>query len=90
MTISLTPELDRVLSEKLASGRYGSVEELLTAAFRALGGEEEEAIAAIAEGNADFEAGRYSIEFATRVYWNYQDDAFFGAHAGPVPQSTGG
>jgi putative addiction module CopG family antidote len=58
MTISLTPELDRVLSEKLASGRYGSVEELLTAAFRALG-EEEEAIAAIAEGNADFEAGRY-------------------------------
>jgi putative addiction module CopG family antidote len=58
MTISLTPELDRVLNEKLASGKYGSVEELLTAAFRALN-EEEETIAAIAEGNADFEAGRY-------------------------------
>ena len=57
MTISLTPELDRVLNEKLASGKYGSVEELLTAAFRALN--EEETIAAIAEGNADFEAGRY-------------------------------
>jgi putative addiction module CopG family antidote len=58
MTISLPPELDRVLNEKLASGKYGSVEELLTAAFRALD-EEEETIAAIAEGNADFEAGRY-------------------------------
>jgi putative addiction module CopG family antidote len=58
MTISLTPELDRVLNEKLASGKYGSVEELLTAAFRALN-EEEETISAIAEGNSDFEAGRF-------------------------------
>jgi putative addiction module CopG family antidote len=58
MTISLTPELDRVLKEKLASGRYGSVEEVLAAAFRALN-EEEETIAAVLEGNADFEAGRY-------------------------------
>jgi putative addiction module CopG family antidote len=58
MTISLSPELNRVLNEKLASGRYGSVEELLTAAFRALD-EEEDTLAAIAEGNADFEAGRY-------------------------------
>jgi putative addiction module CopG family antidote len=58
MTISLTPELDQVLKEKLASGRYASVEEVLTAAFRALN-EEEETIAAVLEGNADFEAGRY-------------------------------
>ena len=58
MTISLTPELDQVLKEKLASGRYASVEEVLTAAFRALD-EEEETIAAVLEGNADFEAGRY-------------------------------
>jgi putative addiction module CopG family antidote len=60
MTISLTPELDRVLKEKLASGRYASVEDVLTAAFRALN-EEEETIAAVMEGNADFEAGRYQI-----------------------------
>jgi putative addiction module CopG family antidote len=58
MTISLTPELDRVLKEKLASGRYGSIEEVLVAAFRALN-DEEETIAAVLEGNADFEAGRY-------------------------------
>ena len=58
MTISLTPELDRVLKEKLASGRYRSVEDVLVAAFRALN-DEEETIAAILEGNADYEAGRY-------------------------------
>jgi putative addiction module CopG family antidote len=58
MTISLTPELDRALKEKLASGRYGSVEEVLVAAFRALN-DEEDTIAAVLEGNADFEAGRY-------------------------------
>jgi putative addiction module CopG family antidote len=58
MTISLTPELDRQLNEKLASGRYGSVEEVLTAAFRALN-DEEQTLAAISEGNEDFLAGRY-------------------------------
>ena len=59
MTISLTPELDRLLNEKLASGYYGSVEEVLTAAFRALS-DEEQTIAAITEGNEDYLAGRYT------------------------------
>jgi putative addiction module CopG family antidote len=58
MTISLSPALDRLLNEKLASGRYGSVEEVLAAAFRALN-EDEETIAAISEGHEDFLAGRY-------------------------------
>jgi putative addiction module CopG family antidote len=58
MTISLTPELDRLLQEKLASGRYGTVEEVLTAALRALN-QEEDSIAAIEEGYQDFLAGRY-------------------------------
>lgn len=58
MTISLSPELDRLLNEKLASGRYGSVEEVLAAALRALN-EEEQTIAAISEGHEDFLAGRY-------------------------------
>ena len=58
MTISLTPELDHLLNEKLASGLYGSVEEVLKAALRALS-EEEQTIAAITEGNEDFLAGRY-------------------------------
>ena len=59
MTISLTPELDRLLNERLASGLYGSVEDVLTAALRALSAEEE-TIAAITEGNEDYLAGRYS------------------------------
>jgi putative addiction module CopG family antidote len=64
MTISLTPELGRLLNEKLSSGRYSSVEEVLTAAFRALN-EEEDTIAAITEGHKDFLAGRYrSLEEA--------------------------
>jgi putative addiction module CopG family antidote len=58
MTISLTPELDRLINERLASGLYDSVEQVLTAALRALR-EDEETIAAIAEGNEDFLAGRY-------------------------------
>jgi putative addiction module CopG family antidote len=58
MTISLTPELDRLLQESLASGRYGTVEEVLTAALRALD-IRDDTIAAIEEGYQDFLAGRY-------------------------------
>jgi putative addiction module CopG family antidote len=77
VTISLTPELDRVLNEKLASGKYRSVEEVLTAAFRALD-EEEDTIAAITEGNADFEAGRYQD-------WETADAEFRAKHG--IPKS---
>ncbi len=64
MTISLTPELDRLLNQKLASGLYGSVEDVLKAALSALDNQEE-TMAAIAEGNEDFLAGRYrSLEEA--------------------------
>jgi putative addiction module CopG family antidote len=58
MTITLNPELDRLVREKLVSGQYGSVEDVLTAAMRALNAEEE-SIAAIAEGFEDIEAGRF-------------------------------
>jgi putative addiction module CopG family antidote len=58
MTISISPELDRLLNEKLATGQYGSVEEVLKAALRALN-EEEQTLAAISEGHDDFLAGRY-------------------------------
>lgn len=64
MTISLTPELDRLLNERLASGQYQSVEEVLARALKALK-EEEGTIASIAEGHEDFLAGRYrSLEEA--------------------------
>jgi putative addiction module CopG family antidote len=68
MAISLTPELDRQVQEKLASGMYQSVDDLLRAALRALDHEEQN-IAAIAESNADFEAGRYES-------WEESDEEF--------------
>jgi putative addiction module CopG family antidote len=64
MAISLTPELDHLVHQKLATGRYQSVEDVLTAALRALD-EEEETVAAVAEGWEDVLAGRvYTLEEA--------------------------
>ncbi|MEX2307572.1 MAG: type II toxin-antitoxin system ParD family antitoxin [Pirellulales bacterium] len=57
MSISLTPDLYRQVQERLATGIYRSEEEVLQAALRALDAEEQ-TLAAIAEGYADFEAGR--------------------------------
>jgi putative addiction module CopG family antidote len=57
MNISITPELDRWIQEKLATGAYRSEEEVLQAALRALDAQEQ-TLASIAEGYADFEAGR--------------------------------
>lgn len=58
MSITLNPELDRRVREKLATGLYESVDQLLFAALRALE-EQERTIEAIAEGYEDFQAGRY-------------------------------
>jgi putative addiction module CopG family antidote len=58
MDISLTPELNRLVQQKLALGIYRSEEEVLQAALAALDAQEQ-TLAAIAEGHADFEAGRY-------------------------------
>jgi putative addiction module CopG family antidote len=58
MRITLTPELDRLVQEKLASGAYHSEEEVLQAALVALDAQEQ-TVAAIAEGYADFQAGRF-------------------------------
>jgi antitoxin ParD1/3/4 len=69
MTITLTPELDRLVHDKLATGLYGSVEDVLTAALRALGNEEE-SMAAIAEGFEDIETGRYcSLDEANAEFY---------------------
>jgi putative addiction module CopG family antidote len=57
MRITLTPELDRLVQERVASGAYASEEEVLRAALAALDAEEQ-ILAAISEGYADFEAGR--------------------------------
>ena len=57
MSISLTPDLNRLVQEKLAAGIYRSEEEVLQAALLALDAQEQ-TLAAITEGYADFEAGR--------------------------------
>ena len=68
MGISLTPELDDMVHQKLASGRYSSVEDVLTAALRALN-EEEETIAAVTEGYEDVLAGRvFTLEEANAEF----------------------
>jgi putative addiction module CopG family antidote len=58
MEISLTPELSRLVQEKLAVGIYRNEEEVLQAALQALSAQEQ-TLAAIAEGQADVQAGRY-------------------------------
>jgi predicted transcriptional regulator len=58
MGISLTPELDRLVKQRLATGAYPSEEAVLQAALLALD-VEEQSVAAIQEGHADFVAGRY-------------------------------
>jgi putative addiction module CopG family antidote len=58
MAYALTEELDFIVREKLASGKYASEEDVLRAALRLLD-EEEETIAAVAEGYEDIRAGRH-------------------------------
>jgi putative addiction module CopG family antidote len=57
VSISLTPELAGLVNLQLATGQYHSVEDVLTAALRALSGEQE-TLAAIHEGHDDALAGR--------------------------------
>jgi len=58
MAISLTPEFERLVQVRLAQGSYRSEEEVLQAAFQALD-VQEQTLAAIGEGYADFQAGQY-------------------------------
>jgi putative addiction module CopG family antidote len=58
MQISLTPELDQLVQQRIATGAYRSQEEVLQAALLALEAEEQ-TLAAIMEGHADYEQGRY-------------------------------
>jgi putative addiction module CopG family antidote len=58
MTITLSPELDRLVHIQLATGQYASIEDVLAAALRALD-EKEQVVAAVKEGYADFQRGQY-------------------------------
>jgi predicted transcriptional regulator len=60
MDLSLTPEFERFVQGKIALGFYRTKEEVLQAAFSALDAQEV-TLAAIGEGYADFQAGRYLL-----------------------------
>ncbi|MCI0331626.1 MAG: type II toxin-antitoxin system ParD family antitoxin [Planctomycetes bacterium] len=72
VAITLNPDLDRRVQEKLATGLYRSVDDVLSAALRALD-DEEQTIAAINEGYEDFKAGRYES-------WEKSDAEFRKKH----------
>ena len=57
MPYQFPPEIDRLVHEELAFGRYANEDEVLLAAMQALR-EQDETIAAIQEGLDDLEAGR--------------------------------
>ncbi len=72
MGITLNADLDRRVHEKLASGLYVSIDHVLSAALQALD-QDEQTIAAIAEGYEDFKAGRYEP-------WDQADVEFRAKH----------
>jgi len=57
MSYQLPPDVTHLVNEQLATGQFGSTDEVLREALKALKRNAE--IAAIAEGIADMEAGRY-------------------------------
>ena len=58
MSYSLSPEIESLIQQKLATGTYASEEAVLRAALAALD-EHEETVAAIGRGYDDFQAGRF-------------------------------
>ena len=67
MNVSLTPELERLIADKVDSGRYASASEVVREALRLLEGSDQErnakleALRAKVEvGIADADAGRFS------------------------------
>lgn len=67
MNVSLTPELERLVEEKVGSGEYKSASEVVRHALRLLSREDEERRtrlealrAAIQAGDNDFEAGHHA------------------------------
>jgi putative addiction module CopG family antidote len=75
MTITLNAELDRRVREKLASGLYQSVDDVLCAAMRALD-DDEQTIAEVKESYEDYKAGRYET-------WEKSDADFRAKHGIP-------
>jgi Arc/MetJ-type ribon-helix-helix transcriptional regulator len=60
MSYQLTPTVESMMREKMASGRYDSEEQLLVEALQALDAEEEE-LRAIEEGLASVDRGEEGV-----------------------------
>ena len=58
MTITLTPELEAIVNEQLATGQFASAEEVVAVCLRHARQRYEELKALIAEGEADVQNGR--------------------------------
>ena len=68
MSLSLPPELNQWIQQKIESGVYSSEEAVLRAALSALD-DREETVEAIREGYEDYQAGRFrSLEDADRDF----------------------
>jgi antitoxin ParD1/3/4 len=69
MNVRLSPELEAIVREKVASGRYKDEQEVIADALHALSHRDDDQfqalLAAIDEGDADLAAGRY-IEIKSR------------------------
>ena len=61
MKISLSPEVERLIAEKVSSGRYHSADEVVREGLELLQGREHEARPSPATGTADFAAAFESI-----------------------------
>jgi putative addiction module CopG family antidote len=58
MTITLTPELEAIVTEQLATGQFASADEVIAFALKHTRQQYEELKALIAEGDADIQNGR--------------------------------
>lgn len=70
MNVSLTPELEKYINDKVASGRYASASEVVREALRELEARERKLAALRADvelGMRDVEEGR--VREATPEYW---------------------
>jgi len=78
MEYQLPPDLDQLVSNYLASGLYGSTEDVLREALAALARQRDE-VAAITEGIEDMEAGRYrpldEVDLEIRAAHGFPPDA---------------
>jgi putative addiction module CopG family antidote len=58
MTVTLTPEMEEIIAEQIATGQFASQEEVMRAALLAFRQQYAELKAAIAEGMEDIKQGR--------------------------------